>query len=124
MEAHGNSEWSFTVRFQDHADLTRFHQFYQDKDFPVYIDRVSALDESPGPQYGFGLTPAQRDILIMAVENGYFEIPRNTALDDIADELGISSQAASERIRRGTETVLRKALVGLVTTDSEPSDDE
>lgn len=27
MEAHGSAGWSFTVRFRDHAGLTRFHQF-------------------------------------------------------------------------------------------------
>lgn len=26
--AHGDPTWSFTLRFRDHADLTRFHQFY------------------------------------------------------------------------------------------------
>lgn len=123
MEAHGDSEWSFTVRFRDHADLTRFHRFYQEHEFPVHIDRVSELDDSPDTEYGFGLTPAQRETLVMAVENGYFDIPRGTTLDEIADELGVSSQAASERVRRGTESVLRKALVGLVAADVESADE-
>ena len=124
MEAHGDSTWSFTVRFRDHADLTRFHQYFQDNDFPVYIERISGLDDEPRTEYGFGLTPAQRDTLIMAVENGYFSVPRETTLDDIAEELGISSQAASERVRRGTKTVLRKGLIGLVPADFEPTDEE
>ncbi|WP_435179727.1 helix-turn-helix domain-containing protein [Halorussus sp. AFM4] len=124
MEAHGDSTWSFTVRFRDHTQLTRFHQFYQDEGFPVYIERVTTLDDEPGTEYGFGLTPAQRDTLIMAVEEGYFDIPRRTSLEELAEEVGISSQAVSERIRRGTETVLRKALVGLVAADFESPDDE
>lgn len=117
MEAHGDSRWSFTVRFQNHRDLTRFHQFYQEEEFPVHIERVYTLDEEPGTEYGFRLTPGQRDALVMAVEDGYFAVPRETKLDDIADQLGITRQAASERVRRGTETVLRKALVGLVAAD-------
>jgi predicted DNA binding protein len=124
MEAHGDSEWSFTVRFRNHDDLTRFHQFYQDEEFPVRIDRVSAFDDASRSEYGFGLTRAQRETLIMAVKNGYFSIPRDTTLGEIADELSISSQAASERVRRGAETVLRKALVGLVAADLEPGDEE
>ena len=123
MEAHGDGRWSFTLRFKSHADLTRFHQFYQEEGFPVYIDRVYSLDEEPGSEYGFGLTPAQREALTLAVERGYFSIPRETQLDDIADELGISKQAASERVRRGAETVLRKALVGLVAADHDGPDD-
>lgn len=124
MEAHGGAEWSFTVRFRDHTDLTRFHHFYQDREFPVRIERVSPLDERTGTEYGFGLTPEQRETLIMAVENGYFSIPRETTLDELAEELNLSSQAVSERIRRATETVLRKALVGLVADPAEPATDE
>lgn len=114
MDAHGDSQWSFTVRFRDHADLTQFHQFYQAHDFPVHIDRVYAPDESSQLKYGFGLTPEQRETLMMAVEKGYFSVPRRTNLDEIAETLGITPQAASERVRRGAETVLRKSLVGLI----------
>lgn len=114
MEAHGNEQWSFTVRFRDHADLTRFHQFYQDNDFPVHIDRVYAPDEASRTEYGFGLTPEQRETLTVAVENGYFSVPRETKLEEIAEEANITKQAASERVRRGTETILRKSLIGLV----------
>lgn len=123
MKAHGNSVWSFTVRFQDHADLTRFHQFYQNEEFPAHIDRVYAPDETSRTEYGFGLTSEQRETLVMAVENGYFSAPRETKLDEIADELGITRQAVSERVRRAAETVLRKALAGLVAADFEPVDD-
>jgi hypothetical protein len=124
MEAHGDSAWSFTIRFRDHADLTRFHQFYQDNDFPVHIDRVYAPDETSRTEYGFGLTPEQRDTLIMAVEKGYFSVPRETKLDEIAEEAGITKQAASERVRRGAETVLRKSLIGLVAENHMAADEE
>lgn len=123
MEAHGNESWSFTVRFRDHTDLTRFHQFYQDNNFPVHVDRVYSPDESSLTEYGFGLTPDQREAVTMAVEQGYFAIPRETTLEEIAEELGITSQAASERVRRGTETVLRKSLIGLVAEDHQMGGD-
>lgn len=124
MEAHGDSTWSFTVRFRDHADLTRLHQFYQDNGYPVHVDRVYSPDETSRIEYGFGLTPEQRETLMLAVEGGYYAVPRETKLDDLAEELGITSQAASERVRRGTETVLRKALIGLVAESFEPVEGE
>ena len=123
MEAHGGSTWSFTVRYRDHADLTRFHQFYQAHDYPVHIDRVYAPDETSRTEYGFGLTPDQRETLIMAVEKGYFAVPRETKLDEIAEEVGITRQAASERVRRGAETVLRKSLIGLIAENVDPETD-
>lgn len=124
MEAHGDSAWSFTVRFRNHADLTRFHHFYQEEEFPVRIQSVSSLDEEAPVHYGFGLTPSQREALLLAVEEGYFAVPRETKLDEIGEELDITRQAASERVRRGAETVLRKALVGLVAEDLVPVADD
>ena len=123
MEAHGDGDWSFTVRFHDHADLTRFHQYYQDNDFPVHIDRVYAPDEESRTEYGFGLTPEQRETLTTAVEKGYFSVPRETKLEEIAEVVGITQQAASERVRRGAETVLRKSLIGLVAKNFESEDE-
>lgn len=124
MEAHGSGTWSFTVRFRDHADLTNFHRFYQEGDFPVHIDRVYAPDDATKTEYGFGLTPEQRETLILAVEKGYFSVSRRTKLEEIAAELDITRQAASERVRRAAETVLRKSLIGLVAEPPEPGDEE
>lgn len=124
MEANGDSTWSFTVRFSDHGDLTRFHQFYQEEGFPVHIERVSTLSDDPSEDYRFGLTPTQREALTAAVENGYFSVPRETKLEEIADDLDITRQAASELVRRGTEKVLRKALLGLAATEPEAASAE
>ncbi|MFB6164741.1 MAG: helix-turn-helix domain-containing protein [Haloarculaceae archaeon] len=117
LEAQGDSLWSFVVRFSDHGALTKFHRFYQDEGYPVTIEQVSALSTEPGQQFGWALTPAQRRAVLLALENGYFSVPRETKLEEIADELGITRQAASELVRRGTETILRKALVGFSAAD-------
>lgn len=47
------------------------------------------------------LTAKQREMMIAAAEMGYFEVPRQVGLESVASEIGISSQAASERLRRG-----------------------
>ncbi|GAA5059049.1 helix-turn-helix domain-containing protein [Haladaptatus pallidirubidus] len=57
------------------------------------------------------LTAAQRDALVAAVEHGYYRIPRDIALEDLADSLGISRQAASERLRRGIEQLVTTVLI-------------
>jgi len=74
-------------------------------------------------EYGFGLTPEQRETLLMAVEKGYFSVPRETKLAEIAEVVGITQQAASERVRRGAETVLRKSLIGLTAENFGPVDE-
>lgn len=52
----------------------------------------------------------QREILQAALEIGYFEVPREGTLEDLAGELDISSQAASERLRRGHKKLVRYYL--------------
>lgn len=58
----------------------------------------------------FGVTDPQREVLLLALERGYYTVPRNASLSDLAGDLGISSQAASERLRRGTQTLVANTL--------------
>ena len=53
-----------------------------------------------------GLTAAQDELLTAATNEGYFNVPRNTTMDDLADSFNISNQAASERLRRGISNIL------------------
>ncbi|NEU55462.1 helix-turn-helix domain-containing protein [Halorussus sp. MSC15.2] len=58
----------------------------------------------------YGLTDAQRTALQKSLEMGYFAVPRETTLEEVADELGISVQALSTRLRRGQENLLRNTI--------------
>lgn len=110
MEGHGNVDWLFTVRFNNHDDLTQFHQFYQNEEFPVRIEQVSTMSNEPGQHYGWALTPTQREAVLLALENGYYAVPRETKLENIADELEITRQAASELVRRGHKSLIEGVL--------------
>jgi len=55
-------------------------------------------------------------LLTTAVERGYFKVPRQTSLVDIADTHGISDREASERLRTEIDTVLREHLDGVDDT--------
>lgn len=57
------------------------------------------------------VTDHQREALTAAYEGGYFAEPREMSLEELADELGLSSTAAAGRLRRGM-----KALIGSVLT--------
>lgn len=61
-------------------------------------------------------------MLELAVENEYFDVPRETCLTEIASSLGISDQAASEWLRRGLENILGETeLTSRNSPDSQPS---
>lgn len=64
--------------------------------------RLEELSESQNTERErFGLSYAQIEALHKAHELGYFEVPRRTGVEEVASELGISSPALSERLRRG-----------------------
>lgn len=54
------------------------------------------------------LTARQEQIVRIALERGYFDYPRKTALMDIANPLDVSAPALLEILRRGEKKILRE----------------
>jgi predicted DNA binding protein len=100
LEALGtNDRWEFQLRFPDNADVSSFQSALDESNVDFTLRRMYNPDD---PNTGVSdLTPAQRETLLIALEHGYFAIPRETNLMEIADELDISDQAVNERMRRG-----------------------
>lgn len=115
LQARGDGDWVFRLRFNDHDKLSQFHNYIIDQDVPLHIDRTYTLSEATDRGHRFDLTPEQREALLLALRQGYFATPRDVELDELADELDISRQAVSNRIRRGNEKVLRGVLLSSVT---------
>ncbi|WP_336339354.1 helix-turn-helix domain-containing protein [Haloarcula brevis] len=110
LEARGNARWFFRIRFDDHSGLTAFHNFCTEHGIVFQLERVYTLAEEHDGGYMFDLTESQRRALVLAVESGYFEVPRGTTLVELGAELGISEQSVSESIRRATNKVLRSVM--------------
>lgn len=53
------------------------------------------------------LSESERETLCAALEKGYFEVPRETTLNEVANELGRSDVEVSQQLRRGMGIVLR-----------------
>ena len=111
LEAYGNGEWAFRLRFPNHDHLSDFHNFVLEHDLPIHIDRTYTLTETTERGHRFNLSHEQREALLPAIQGGYFATPRKIGLDELAEELGISEQAVSNRIRRGNEKILRQVLL-------------
>lgn len=56
------------------------------------------------------VTGTQRDLLRSAIREGYFRVPREIPLVDLADHHGLSDREASEEIRRGLDVLLSDAM--------------
>lgn len=108
LEVSADERWFFRVRFPDHDAVSSFYDRLPD--VSLEVKRVRTLTDELERDTRYGLTPEQREAVTLALDRGYFETPRDVTLSALADELGISQQALSHRVRRANEKVLRRAL--------------
>ncbi|WP_299233000.1 helix-turn-helix domain-containing protein [Natronomonas sp.] len=101
--------WHFEVRGDDHETISEFRTSCQDHDIPIEITAVHAL--LPIQDDNYELTNAQREALVLAYEHGYFDSPRESSLQEIAAELGITQQSLSSRLRRGHRRLIGGAVI-------------
>ena len=100
--------WSLRVLYPSREAFSKAREFCDAHNLTFDIESIHALDGEPGDRYQ--LTPDQFTALTTAYERGYFEIPRQATLNEIAEELGVSHQALSERLRRAHNTLIEQTL--------------
>lgn len=111
MEAVGSGdEWSLQLRFPSNRVLEDFHEECADRG--VALDLLNVLGRPVGGDEAlrFALTDLQRETILAALDVGYFSVPREATLEDLAEEMGVSDTAVSQRLRRGLSTLLGTAL--------------
>jgi hypothetical protein len=113
LRARGTADgWRFRLRFPDRAALGECYRDCAERglDLTVRAVQSSAWSGDGGP--GDALTPEQREALRVAFEAGYFSVPREATLADVADALGVSDTAVSQRLRRGVERLVDRTVLG------------
>jgi len=108
MENDG-SAWILTVWMPDRTDLGHLWDYAQENGIDIDLLRVNEY-ASLG-KTDAGLTDSQRDALLVALEAGYFEEPRNASLGEVAADLDISQPAASGLLRRGIKRLVISSLL-------------
>lgn len=96
------------LRFPDREALSEYISHLRDRGFTVELLRAHHADDERGREYD--LSEKQAEALQAALEAGYFEIPRETDLERLAEGFDISEQALSERLRRGVSSVLASTV--------------
>jgi predicted DNA binding protein len=110
LSAYGGVDrWTFELRFDDHSEFEAFRDECTEAGVGLDLLRIYR-PSSPGTDLSFGLTERQREALVLAVARGYYEVPRGYTTADLAEELGISDQAVSERLRRGVARLVANTL--------------
>ncbi len=67
------------------------------------IDYVRSISDSDAESV---LTDRQQQVLLAAVEQGYYETPRRTTLTDVAESMNISKATASDILHRAEGKII------------------
>ena len=110
LEASGrNQRWELRLRFDNQGNLSSFHEYCDEDDIPLNVNRIYNPTTSKGGGQ-FGITPKQREALVTALDTGFYETPPAATMADIAETLGISQQALSKRLRRAHGNIISNVL--------------
>ena len=109
LDAVGQRDhWHLRVLFPDRDHFARTHDFAENHGLTFDVRSIRELEGEPAGRYG--LTEGQYEALLLAADRGYFEVSRETTLEELADELDVSHQALSEQLRRGMEALVEDTL--------------
>lgn len=109
-----NGEWHLRILFPDRDALSATSEYVRENDIEFTLDRIYGPEKFKTARHN--LSEEQHETLVLAAEKGYYEVPRDIDATGLADELGISHQALSERHRRATKNLVLSALA---TVDEE-----
>ncbi|WP_224449825.1 helix-turn-helix domain-containing protein [Haloprofundus salilacus] len=112
------SQWRFRTLFPRHEQLATAHDRWESHGLSITVERISELDETFG-RSEFTLTDEQREAFVIAHQRGYFKVPRDVTLTELADEIGITQQALSERLRRAHNSLAESTLHLAEITENE-----
>jgi predicted DNA binding protein len=100
--------WRVRIRFASRDQFQKFRNHFRGRSYS--FDLLSMTEPGAPRQMSAEVTPDQRDALVLAVECGYYDVPREASTRVLADELGTSHQAVSELLRRGVTNLVRSTI--------------
>jgi hypothetical protein len=108
--------WIVRLMFPTHEGVSETMAHCKKHD--IDLEMISICEMSGQPVGRYGLTGAQFEALTTAWKQGFYTVPRQVELVDIATDLGISHQALSERLRRGIDALIQDTLM----VDDQPAE--
>lgn len=111
LDAVGTEDgWHLTLRFHRHERLTACYRRCTTDGTDLTVRSVCRAARPREEYLSSVLTRTQHETLQVALEAGYFAVPRGTTLGELAERLGVSDTAVSQRLRRGLGALLAESL--------------
>lgn len=100
--------WYLKIKFVEQEAVADFQEYFHERGHDFELERLYTGTAPKEREYD--LTPEQHDVLVTALEHGYFDVPREAQIGDLAEALGISTSAVSQRLRRATRNLTKNTL--------------
>lgn len=104
---------------QAHLELTASRdriaalgESFDDLGVPYSLDRLYESVDAAAP-----LTEKQREVLLAALERGYYDTPRTITLSELADELEMANSTCSEILHRAEGAVVKAFVADRLDVD-------
>ena len=102
--------WTLRLLFPEHARLSAAVEDLESTGIHVDLQRMVEAGRDADLEATSALTQAQEEAISEAYRQGYYDVPRQISLEELAAELGISHQALSERLRRANKVLAGEQL--------------
>lgn len=102
------ADWHLRLRFTTEGEVTSFREYFEERGRRFEVLMLTRPDAPRQREYG--LTEGQYEALVTVLREGYFDVPRAVTIEELADAIGISSNAVSQRLRRATTNLVRHTL--------------
>jgi predicted DNA binding protein len=109
-EVYGDADgWTLEVRFPDRERFSELDDEFEGFGIHPTYETIESIDDSEDEPMNV-LTDSQRRSIELAVDRGYYQVPREVSLQELAREMDISHQALSERLRRAEKRLAEEKL--------------
>ena len=101
--------WLVRLLLPDRSGLNTIWEYAAEEGIDLELIEVYGNHDAGG-ESSYGLTDQQKAALRVAFREGYFDEPRGASLEEIADEMDLSSTAISGRLRRGMRNLVAATI--------------
>ncbi|NUB92840.1 helix-turn-helix domain-containing protein [Haloterrigena sp. SYSU A558-1] len=103
-------QWTLRLLFPEREELSDAVSAIEEQGARVDVRRMVEAGQDEDLETTAALTEPQQEAIAEAYRQGYYDVPREISLEELANELDISHQALSERLRRANRVLASEQL--------------